>query len=173
MRKKIISAITVAALIMGTLAGCGGNNAESKEDKGRDKSGKVKLTLWHMEETDSRVQAFQNVIKKYNEIVSALRQSKKHSGQTYRSGLDDLSDTIFSDCADKAHHCIQNLRSIGIPCIAERNWCYRQLIAHHVHCAIYNPKENTFYRFNAEDTTSVPDSAGWNFVEMQNLCRLT
>ena len=113
------------------------------------------------------------MIKKYNEIVSALRQSKKHSGQTYRSGLDDLSDTIFSDCADKAHHCIQNLRSIGIPCIAERNWCYRQLIAHHVHCAIYNPKENTFYRFNAEDTTSVPDSAGWNFVEMQNLCRLT
>lgn len=68
MKRRIISAVLAAAMIVGTLAGCGGGgeNAAPGEDKSGESGEKVKLTLWHMEETDSRVQAFQEVIKKYN-----------------------------------------------------------------------------------------------------------
>ena len=71
MKRRIISAVLAAAMIVGTLAGCsgGGENAAPGEDKSGEK---VKLTLWHMEETDSRVQAFQEVIKKYNESQSEV-----------------------------------------------------------------------------------------------------
>lgn len=76
MKRRIISAVLAAAMIVGTLAGCsgGGENAAPGEDKsgGGESGEKVKLTLWHMEETDSRVQAFQEVIKKYNESQSEV-----------------------------------------------------------------------------------------------------
>lgn len=113
------------------------------------------------------------IVARYNNLIDSLRNIKSGLNRAHRLGLEDLNDEYFTDCTDKAHHCILNLRSIGIPCIAERNWCYRKLMGHHVHCAVFKPEENKFYRFNAEDLESVPDSGGWNFVEMQNICRLT
>ena len=59
-------------MIAGLITGCGGNSS----DKGRaGEDGKVKLTLWHMEETDARVQAFQEVIDKFNESQSEVEVS--------------------------------------------------------------------------------------------------
>lgn len=114
------------------------------------------------------------VVASYNRVISELRNGehfqKKGVG---RQGLEDLRDTIFTDCSDRAHHCVLNLRSLGIPCVLEQNNCYRKLVAHHVHCAIFDPATKRFYRFNAEDTDSYPDSTGWNFVEMQNIYRHT
>ncbi len=113
------------------------------------------------------------IVKRYNRIVCTLRDQKQGGSQGRRIGLADLCDTVFIDCGDKAHHCVLNLRSIGIPCIAESNFCYRKLMGYHVHCAIYVPEDKQFYRFNAEDTLSIPESNGWDFVEMQNIYRLT
>ena len=71
--KRFLSAAMVTAMTVGMLAGCGGGeNAAPGEDKSGESGEKVKLTLWHMEETDSRVQAFQEVIKKYNESQSEV-----------------------------------------------------------------------------------------------------
>ncbi len=84
MKRRIISAVLAAAMIVGTLAGCGGGgeNAAPGEDKSGESGEKVKLTLWHMEETDSRVQAFQEVIKKYNESQSEVRSLPRYSPGT-------------------------------------------------------------------------------------------
>lgn len=110
----------------------------------------------------------------YNRAIIGMRQQGGLKSQKNgRQGLPDLMDTVYTDCGDRAHHCVLNLRAIGIPCVAERNLCYRKLIAHHVHCAIYDTSTSIFYRFNAEDSLSVPDSNGWNFIEMQNIYRIT
>lgn len=72
MKKRIISAMLAVTMIAGLITGCGGNSS----DKGRaGEDGKVKLTLWHMEETDARVQAFQEVIDKFNESQSEVEVS--------------------------------------------------------------------------------------------------
>lgn len=72
MKKRIISAMLAVTMIAGLITGCGGNSS----DKGRaGEDEKVKLTLWHMEETDARVQAFQEVIDKFNESQSEVEVS--------------------------------------------------------------------------------------------------
>lgn len=72
MKKRMISAVLTAAMISGLLAGCGGGSNASSGDSGNEK---VQLTLWHMEETDTRVQAFQEVIDKFNESQSDIEVS--------------------------------------------------------------------------------------------------
>lgn len=115
-----------------------------------------------------------SAVDTYNRAIIKIRQQRGlKSYKNGRQGLADLMDTIYTDCGDKAHHCVLNLRAIGIPCAAERNLCYRKLIAHHVHCAIYDTSNGDFYRFNAEDSLSIPDNNGWNYIEMQNIYRVT
>lgn len=72
MKKRMISAILAAAMFTGLLTGCGGGESPDAEN---DKEGKVELKLWHMEETDTRVQAFQKVIDKFNESQSEVEVS--------------------------------------------------------------------------------------------------
>lgn len=133
-------------------------------------------TLWLKEmipELDT-VTTIASAVDTYNRAIIGMRQQGGlKSNRSGRQGLSDLMDTIYTDCGDRAHHCVLNLRAIGIPCVAERNLCYRKLIAHHVHCAIYDTSTDKYYRFNAEDSLSHPDSNGWNFIEMQNIYRVT
>jgi hypothetical protein len=109
----------------------------------------------------------------YNNALEALQANHSAPSAHFRVGSSNSTDATATDCAEKSHNCVLNLRSIGIPCVSERNFCYRRLKSHHVHCAIYDAPTHEFYRFNAEDSESVPDSAGWNYVEMQNIYRLT
>ena len=72
MKKRMISAVLTAVMVVGMLAGCSGGSDTSTDDSS---GGKVELTLWHMEETDTRVQAFQEVIDKFNESQSEIEVS--------------------------------------------------------------------------------------------------
>ncbi len=113
------------------------------------------------------------IVKAYNYLLYSTRQVNPNRELTHRQGLTDLNGNEYTDCMDKAHHCVLNLRAVGIPCVMERNFGYRTLKAHHAHCAIYDVSKKWFFRFNAEDTASIPSSTGWDYIEMQNIYRVT
>lgn len=67
MKKKLISTFLTVTMVAGLLAGCGSSEDKSDSDSSSGNDSVVELTFWHMEETDSRVQAFQEVVDKFNE----------------------------------------------------------------------------------------------------------
>lgn len=119
------------------------------------------------------LQDWEAIVKAYNYLLYSTRQANPKRRYEQRQGLMDLDGNEFTDCMDKVHHCILNLRALGIPCVMERNFGYRTLKAHHAHCAVYDGSKKCFFRFNAEDTTSTPSSIGWDYIEMQNVYRVT
>lgn len=98
-------------------------------------------------------------------------ESPDHFVEIYNQRMSELSPDD-ADCTIKASQCVLNMRAVGIPSVAERNIAYRRLTAFHVHCAYFDIGSGNFYRFNAEDTDSKPDSEGWNWTEMQNIYRI-
>lgn len=73
MKKRLISLFLAMTMVAGMVAGCGSKEKASDSSGGDD--GVVELTLWHMEETESRVQAFQKVIDKFNDSHSDINVS--------------------------------------------------------------------------------------------------
>ena len=73
MKKRLISLFLAMTMVAGMVAGCGSKEKASDSSGGDD--GVVELTLWHMEETELRVQAFQKVIDKFNDSHSDINVS--------------------------------------------------------------------------------------------------
>jgi multiple sugar transport system substrate-binding protein len=68
-RRAVVAAATAAALMLG-VAACGGSRGPAGAAEGGEEG---VLTLWHMEQPPNRVQAWQEIIDRYNATNPALK----------------------------------------------------------------------------------------------------
>ena len=98
------------------------------------------------------------LIERYNNTISALRNLNGLNRRNAPAGLYDLYVHGIHECTDIAVWCCNILRACGIPVVVENVIGYRDFTGRHYHCSVYDINTGHWQPFNPE--SSIP--GGYN-----------
>lgn len=109
------------------------------------------------------------LIERYNNTISALRNLNGQNRRTYPAGLYDIYVHGIHDCTDIAVWGSNILRACGIPTVVENVIGYRDFAGKHFHCSLYDTDSGKWHPFNAE--SSLPGNFSFENPKCLNVYR--
>lgn len=109
------------------------------------------------------------LIERYNNTISALRNLNGLNRRNAPAGLYDLYVHGIHECTDIAVWGSNILRACGIPTVVENVIGYRDFAGKHFHCSLYDTDSGKWHPFNAE--SSLPGNFSFENPKCLNVYR--